>query len=311
MNELIALITITSTIIFAITSIYGKIIIEDIENSYNFFLIQIVLMIPILIIINYLISPDLSNLNSYNDLIKVFLASFFGFFGYIALYKGFEVGNVSVGGVMLSSRVLISIPLAVLLIGEHYPLHIYLFILISFFGAILVSYKKDLSLKTFFQFRSSGINYFLVTLICWAISNTLTRDLNNHFHPLLFLLIRIVFFAIIALITYPLFKSSLAKDKPLKLSKRTFYQVVTYIIIIITAQTLYIYALGQSLTIAEGLGVVEGVFTFILAISLSKLPYFKEYLQEPLQKITIIVRTIGVIITTVGTFGVIIILQNI
>ena len=113
MNELIAIITITATAIFAVTSIYGKIIIEDLENSYVFFLLQILFIAPVLLVLNIIIRPDLSNLSTPIDLIKVILSSVFSFVGYVFLYKGFEVGNVSVGGVMLSSRVLVSIPLAI------------------------------------------------------------------------------------------------------------------------------------------------------------------------------------------------------
>lgn len=309
MNELIAIITIVSTIIFAITSIYGKIIIEDIQNSYYFFLLEIACFVPMLIFVNILIRPDLQYLSSSSDLLMVFFSSIFSFIGYITLYKGFEVGNVSVGGVMLSSRVLLSIPLAIF-IGEIYPFFIYVFIFIALCGAILVSFKQGLSIKDFFQFRSSGMNYFIVTLITWAISNTLIRELNNHFSPLLLLLLRISMFFIIAVLTFPYLLKVLGPDKPLKLSRKNLYQVVTYNLIILSAQVLYVYALGVSLTIAEGLGVLEGMFTFILAIGLSKISYFKQYLQEPMERITIIVRTLGVIIATVGALGVVYILQT-
>ena len=309
MNELIAIITITSTIIFAVTSIYGKIIIEELENSYYFFLLQILFILPILFFINLILKPNLTYLTSVSDLLIAFFASIFAFIGYIFLYKGFEVGNVSVGGVMLSSRVLVSIPLAIL-IGELYPFLTYVFIFIALIGAILVSYKKGLTLKDFFQFKSSGMNYFIVTLFAWAISNTLTRELNNHFEPLLFLFIRIFMFFIIAIITYPYLRSKLTNNQPMYFSKKHIYQVLTYVLILITAQMLYVYALGLSLTITEGLGVLEGIFTFILAISLSKIVYFKNYLQEPIEKLTLTVRTFGVLITTVGTFGVLYILQT-
>ena len=309
MNELIAIITITSTIIFAVTSIYGKIIIEELENSYYFFLLQILFILPILFFINLILKPNLTYLTSVSDLLIAFFASIFAFIGYIFLYKGFEVGNVSVGGVMLSSRVLVSIPLAIL-IGELYPFLTYVFIFIALIGAILVSYKKGLTLKDFFQFKSSGMNYFIVTLFAWAISNTLTRELNNHFEPLLFLFIRIFMFFIIAIITYPYLRSKLTNNQPMYFSKKHIYQVLTYVLILITAQMLYVYALGLSLTITEGLGVLEGIFTFILAISLSKIVYFKNYLQEPLERLTLTVRTFGVLITTIGTFGVLYILQT-
>lgn len=309
MNELIALITIISTIIFAVTSIYGKVIIKDVQSSYNFFLMQIILFIPILTVVNILIQPDLTYLFSWLDMTKLVLASIFGFTGYVALYKGFEVGNVSVGGVMLSSRVLVSIPLAIF-IGEIYPLFIYVFIAIAFMGAMLVSYREDLSIKDFLQLKSSGLNYFLVTLVSWALANTLTRELNNHFHPLLFLYIRIIFFAIIAIITYPILKKSLSNGISLTFNKKSTNQIILYILILLTAQMMYIYALGESLTIAEGLGVLEGVFTFMMAIGLSKINFFKNYLEEPLGQLTLIVRVFGVLITTLGTIGILYILQT-
>lgn len=309
MNELIALITITSTVIFAVTSIYGKIIIKDVQSSYNFFLMQIILFIPVLTVVNLIIQPDLTYLTSWRDMTKVILASILAFTGYVALYKGFEVGNVSVGGVMLSSRVLLSIPLAIF-IGEIYPFFIYVFIFISFLGAILVSWKKGLSVKDFFQLRSSGLNYFLVTLVSWGISNTLIRELNNDFQPILFLYLRMIIFAIIAFFTYPFLKNSLSNGMTIKFTKHSTYQVLLYIFIILTAQIMYVYALGESLTIAEGLGVLEGMFTFVMAIGLSKIRYFKDYLEEPLDKVTLVVRTLGVLVTTIGTIGVLLVLQT-
>ena len=309
MNELIPIITIIATIIFAVTSIYGKIIIKDVQSSYIFFLMQIILFIPVLTVVNVILQPDLTYLTSWEDMNKIILASVLAFAGYVALYKGFEVGNVSVGGVMLSSRVLLSIPLAIF-IGEIYPFFIYVFIFISFLGAILVSWKKDLSVKAFFHLRSSGLNYFLVTLVSWGISNTLIRELNNHFNPLLFLYLRMIIFAIIAILTYPLLNNSLSNGMSIRFTKKNTYQVLLYIFIILTAQIMYVYALGESLTIAEGLGVLEGMFTFVMAIALSKIKYFKNYLEEPLDKLTLLIRTFGVLVTTIGTIGVLVILQT-
>lgn len=309
MIESLEIITIISVIIFAFTSIYGKIIIEEVGSSYNFFLLQISLLIPVLLAFNLLIIPDLTYITSVPDLLQLILASILSYIGYLFLYRGFELGNVSVGGVLLSSRVLISIPLA-FVIGELYPLLTYFFILVTLFGATLVSWHEGLKLKDFLQFKSSGVNYFLVTLVCWAISNSLTRNLNNHYSPFLFLLIRIFFFTILAIVTYPFMKKILLKGKNLIVSKKLIGMTFIYVLILVSAQFLYIYALGISLTIAEGLGVLEGAFTFLLAVGLSKINYFKDYLQEPMDRITVLVRSVGMLLATIGSLGVILIIQN-
>lgn len=310
MNILIASIVITSTIIFAFTSIYGKILISKITNSWHFFILQTLLSIPILIIINFILKPDIGPLFEPEKIIILLIASLFAFVGFVTLYKGFETGNVSVGGVLLSARVLVSIPLA-LLLGEIYPLLVYFFIFIALIGAFLVSYNEKLSKNDFFKLKSSGMNYFLVTLVFWAISNSIVRNLNNSVHPLLFLLFRSTIFIIICLILYPILNKKLANNKAISFSSNTLKHAIVYVCILIIAQLLFLQALGESLTIAEGLGVLEGVFTFLMAILLSKIQYFRNYLLEPLERKTLKVRTIGVIITTLATIGVVYILQTI
>jgi len=109
-------ITIISTFIFAFSSVYGKFLIKETGYSYHFILIQFVITFIILSGINgfLIVNRNIEIIQYFNQkvLLIVILSSLFAFLGFVALFKGFEVGDVSVGGVFLSSRVFVSIPLA-------------------------------------------------------------------------------------------------------------------------------------------------------------------------------------------------------
>lgn len=305
MNNLFPIFALIATILFAITSIYGKYIFTKMGSSYHFFLVQLIITGILLFIGNLILIPDISSIYDLKNLFLLILSSFLAYVGFISLYRGFEVGNVSVGGVLLSSRVLITIPLA-LLIGEIYPSLVYVLIIIAVIGALMVSWTKNLPIKELLLLKSSGMYYFVLTLITWSLSNAVVRALNNAFHPLLFLFIRIIFFAIIALLSHSYLNPRLSpKTKFIKLNRPILLHTLMYSFILLSAQSLFIWALGESLLITETIGIFEGIFTFILAISISLIPYFRNYLNEPLDKLTLSVRSMGTVITTLTTVGVV------
>ena len=137
----------------------------------------------------------------------------------------------------------------------------------------------------------------------WFISNSFVRELNNEVNPFLFLLIRVIIFSVLAFLTFPLFKKIFAEGRQMKINRRIVMHTFFYIIVLIIAQSSFIFALGHNLTIAEGLGILEGVFTFIFVMALAKTKFFKNYLFEPIDRKTLTVRTIGVTLAFIGTAG--------
>jgi drug/metabolite transporter (DMT)-like permease len=302
----IVAIAVFATLVFAVSSIYGRYLIFDTENSYHFYLYQTIVSFLLFFLINVLLIGlniiEITPISLYNSYI-IILSSMFAFIGFLTLFRGFEVGDVSVGGVFLSSRVLVSVPLAVLVIGEIFPIITYLFIFITLIGALLASYQSSFSLVKIITFRASGTNWFIITLIFWAVSNTLVRELNNEVYPLFFLLIRSILFVFLGIITFPLFNRLLAKGKKMKINYNIVVNTIFYAIILIIAQTSFVYALGENLTIAEGVGILEGVFTVILVISLYKTEFFKKYLFEATDFKTLSIRITGVILAFLGAAG--------
>jgi hypothetical protein len=69
---------------------------------------------------------------------------------------------------------------------------------------------------------------------------------------------------------------------------------------------MFVYALGNSLTITEAIGTGEGVVTLVGSIIIAK--YFdNSILDEPTTGSSISIRMIGTILAIIGTLGVVLV----
>ncbi|MDH5646201.1 MAG: hypothetical protein OEZ01_09350, partial [Candidatus Heimdallarchaeota archaeon] len=233
----------------------------------------------------------------------ILTSSILTFIGYISLTIGLERGNASVGGVLLSSRVLFSIPLAIIIIGEIYNFMVYISILIAIIGSISVSWKKSMRLIDLILLRSKGIRWFILTSISWSVSNMIIRQLEQSVPVLEFLFYRQIVFVILIIITFLSIKNKL--HTKLTLNKNLLLKYSIYSAFLLFAQFLYIYALGFSLTITESIGIMEGAFTLLFSILIAKY-YNNQILNEPIDRESILIRIVGMIFASIGTLGVVI-----
>jgi hypothetical protein len=81
-------------------------------------------------------------------------------------------------------------------------------------------------------------------------------------------------------------------------------RVLVYVFILVSAQALFVYSLGKSLTVTEGIGVAEGAVTFIFSIVVASF-IDNSVLQEPMDRKSLLLRTAGVFLATIGTLGVV------
>ena len=115
------IILVISVNLFAISSILGKYLINDSGGPLNFLLYQLIIALPFLLVISYFEywrDSSIISLMTTKLILAFFFLSLFAVIGYISLLKGFDEGNVSVGGIILSSRVVLSVPLAVFILSE-------------------------------------------------------------------------------------------------------------------------------------------------------------------------------------------------
>jgi drug/metabolite transporter (DMT)-like permease len=291
-----------SITLFAFTTLLTKYVIAGAGGPYRFLTIQLsvgLVIISVLFVIIFrdeLIDPDIFHPDV---LTKFFLACLFGFFGFVFLLIGLERGSASVGGIFISSRVIVNIPLAYIFLNEKYHYSIYLFILLTFIGALIVSWSAELSILDVILLKGKGTKYFLITMLFWGLSNIFVTSMGTVISPYHFLAYRQVIFVIAVWVLYPLISKKLDHGTP-KLDRSFVKKLLLYISLALVAQVLFLYALQQSLTITEGLGVFEGVITFIITI------LFAHYvdntiLGEALSKRELGVKFIGVILSITGT----------
>ncbi|MCH8908992.1 MAG: DMT family transporter, partial [Candidatus Heimdallarchaeota archaeon] len=295
-----------ATILFGISSILTKFLIRDFGNSFNFLVYQLLVSFPLVALLAYVEITRFDGLDGFlsvRTIMIMLVLSFFTFFGYMFLLFGWEKGDISVGGIILSTRVLIATPLAYFLLQERYPTIIYFFVVIGFVGAITVSWQSEMSLKSLFTFKASGIGWFFLTSLFWAIGNFFVTYLGNDVPPFFFLFVR-QGFMILFLVAFYLVNKSRFDHHLIKRSDNFFSLSISYFVALLSAQVLFIYALGNSLTITEGIGVSEGIFTVIMSVGAA---YFigNQTLQEPLDRKTLTVRLIGSVITLICTLGII------
>lgn len=307
MVDSIALLALCMTVLFAFSSIYSKFLIERAGSSYHFFLIHIPLALTafwVLAVISMLNGDSFSSLQNMNHMAALIASSVFAWIGFVTLLRGFEVGNVSVGGVVLSSRVIFSVPIAIFVLSERYHNVVYLWIFIALIGAVLVSWEKGLEVRQLLLLKGGGASWFVVTCLSWAICNGFVRYLDNNVPVALFLAARMTVFALLSVATFPWLNRWLADSRNLRPTRQLTGLILIYVLVLVAAQLGMIYALGESLTITEGIGVIEGVFTFIFAVLLARSATLQKTLNEPIDKHTLIVRAVASTLAAIGAMGV-------
>lgn len=304
--ETYQIILVISVNLFAISSILGKYLINESGDPLNFLLNQLIIALPFLFVISYFEywrDSSIISLMTPKLILAFFFLSLFAVVGYVSLLKGFDEGNVSVGGIILSSRVVLSIPLAVFILSESYRIEVYIAIVISIFGAIIVSWDKNLDLKSLFSLKAPGIRWYFLTTISWSFSNFMISYYLENVPTFTVITIRQVFMIVFALVYYfSKYQFHLSVRKPL--TTNLFKKIIVYDLIIMAAQAGFIYGLSIKLGVSEAIGVAEGPFTLIYTLLVAKF-IGNSVLQEPLDRKSVAVRMLGAIIAVLGTFGVI------
>ncbi len=300
---------ILAIIFFAGTSVLAKLLIPDVGGPYSFFVIQSVLAAPLAFFSLYLIEQRVFNpaITDLSVALTFLTATLLGFVGFICLIIGFSKGNASVGGIFLSSRLVINIPLAFIFLQERYPIEIYLLIAATLVGALIVSWDETLSLKEVFLFQGKGVKWFVLTMVFWALANLFTANIRNRISAIEFIAYRQLIFVLMAFLFFP-FLHSLVDEGLGQITNRFWAMIIGYVVLLISAQALFVYSLNQSLTITEGIGAMEGVATFLLSVAIAK-TFGNSKLEEPLKRQTLVIRSAGVLISTVSVL-LIVLLQN-
>ena len=182
--------------IFSGVSILLKYLIPQSGGPVQFTFIQFTISFTLHIFVIIIYSSFFNPLYDidFNQLLLIFLATLFGFLGYLSYMAGLNKGTASLGGVILSSRVFISIPIALILFNETYIPSIYFSILLALIGSIIVSWDDKQSIGSIIKLRAPGIRYFFAAAFLWVFQNLIIRDLNNSIDLILFLTIRMGFF---------------------------------------------------------------------------------------------------------------------
>jgi hypothetical protein len=304
--ELYVITALPSISLFAITSILSKYLIPLIGGPYKFLTLHLGIGFPILIILallEYDNDFDGEILLELDIWLIILLTSVFALMGYVAILLGFEKGKASVGGIVLSSRAFASIPLGYIFLNERYPVIVYLFIFVTLVGAITVSWDTTLNIREVVRLEAPGMKYYTIAAIFWACANVLISMLDGEIPPFMFLVIRQIIMLSLALLFYRVASRNFdAMNQTIDFMK--VRRVFVYVLILVCAQALFIYSLGKSLTVTEGIGVAEGAVTFIFSLVVANF-IDNSVLQEPIDRRSILLRTVGVFLATLGTFGVV------
>lgn len=291
-----------SITMFSIGSIIVKYQIPATKSPYHFLILQLtmsfILFLGIYLVDSQIHDPELQSIQG-NNLLLFLSASFFSFFGYMTFIIGLEEGKASVGAIFLSSRVFLSVPLAVIIIGEIYPPATYLLILIALIGAIVVSWEEQLSIYQIFTLQAKGTRYFVLTTLFWSLANFSIRLLDGAIPLITFLTARLLIFVILAFLIFFLRYRSFPK---FVWTRFLISGMTAYVLLIGFGQLLFVYAVSLNLGVTETVGIFEGTLTFIFSVVFAKI-VGNSVLKEPLQPKILALRTFGVLLAIVGTLG--------
>ncbi|MCY3415011.1 MAG: EamA family transporter [Candidatus Heimdallarchaeota archaeon] len=304
MVETYILLALISIVLFAISSIISKFLIEKAGGPINFMAYQFSMGMGLLtLVMIYFIFTgfDFSIILNPYVILPLIAASVLAFGGFLFLLIGFNKGNVSVGGVILSSRVFISIPMAYVLMDERFPLMTYIFIFIALVGSIINSWRDGMDLRALITLRAEGMRWFMVTAVFWSLANFMVRYMNDVLPTFVFIFFRQIILVTLAWISY--FVVTRRMDFPrLQVQPDLMKKVFVYALVVMLAQFGMIGALGKNLTITEGIGVLEGSATLVLSLIYARF-INNEVLDEPLDRKSLIIRITGATMALLGTLG--------
>ncbi|MHA2362692.1 MAG: EamA family transporter [Candidatus Hodarchaeales archaeon] len=295
-----------ATIFFSIGILFGKFLLTYFKNPFHLLSLQIILSLVIILIVFLILWLSgvevIGNITPINFCLIV-ISSIFVFLGFGTLYYGLNHGNVSVSGIVLSSRVIFSSIFAIIILKETYSVIIYGWIAVILIGVILISWQQNLALKD--ALKVSGTGWYILTIFFWAIANTIIRFLNNEVFFILIVVIRLFTMFFLLVITFPKLNNSFADGQPLHVTRQGLLFVLIYVMVFLIADTSFTYSLGESLTIPEAISTFQGAIVFLSVLILIRNPHLQNVLNEPLDRYTIVIRFVGVLIATLGTLGVI------
>ncbi|MHA2502894.1 MAG: EamA family transporter [Candidatus Kariarchaeaceae archaeon] len=299
MVEIGILAAITAVILFAFTSVISKHILTRVQAPYYYLQLQIIFMLPVLVVILGL-TADFTYLieQRYLYLLDLIISATLAFAGMLTLMLGISQSNASTAGVFLSTRVIFSIPLAIIFLQEFRPLYVYALIGLILVGALLTSYDPAVPWKQILQGKQSGVRWLVLTSLFWAVANFYTTVVTQVIRPIEYLSLRIIIFAILAVLISPIARPMFDQNRT-RPSRSLLPILTAFTVFTLSAQFLFILALSTSLTITEGIGVFEGVATFVLSMVIAKFSSL-DSLDELLDRKSILVRGSGAIVATVG-----------
>lgn len=295
------------TIVISTSFVYSKFVLTQIKNPIHMLFLQIAINYILLLILYFpsllLFGSGMNENLTISNIFIIFCSAMVIFAGLVTFFIGLNEGNVSTGGVIVSSRVIFSVFLAWLFLNERFPFNSYLFILVVFLGVLLVSWQKELRLADTFLFKSSGSGWFILAVVFFSLGNAFIRLLSNQINVLTQLVFRLTFLLIATLVFYPILNRRIGDKRPLKdtvKKSKLVLQAIIYVILIMIADIATTLAIGESLTITEAITALEGLFVFIFIFLIAQNKTFQNALQEPFDRKTLTVRFLGVIIATIG-----------
>jgi len=313
----IALIAFSSTLLFSLSTIFSKFLITDFKNPAKFTIYQLTgnlffASIPFAISF-YLEGYTIFQGITLEAIGLIIASSFVIYIGLLSLFTGLIEGDTSVVGVINSSRIIFSILIAFFLIqDERYDLSVYPWIIIIFIGVLFVSWSEDTPITNVLLLKSRKSGYFLATIFLFAFSNSFVRLLNNSINTFTLVVIRLLFMIIFSVTSYNILKKFTNYSEIYEMRNLTRKETINlffYLFMFTIADILVTFTLGESITITESMGALQGAMVFILInILLFIKPNLLEQLQEPRDKKTLGIRLIGIIIALIGSWNLILLL---
>jgi hypothetical protein len=174
---------------------------------------------------------------------------------------------------------------------------------VTLVGAVTVSWDVTLNIGEVIRLEAPGMKYFTIAAFFWACANVLISMLDGEIPPFIFLAIRQIIMLSLTLFFYRIGSRNFdSMNHTIDFVK--IRRVLVYVFILVSAQALFVYSLGKSLTVTEGIGVAEGAVTFIFSIVVASF-IDNSVLQEPMDRKSLLLRTAGVFLATIGTLGVV------
>ena len=292
------ILAITAGLFFALRHIVNKYVLANQMKSIAWFYYYTSISIVVFPIVSWSISPII--LPSTHAWFFIILSSIAGFIGSLIFILALDLGDVTTGMPVVSTKPIFVLPLSFIFLDEFYGYRVIGWIFLIVLGAIMTSWDERTKLKDLF--RNKALGPFFVTTILYALMGVLSKPALQEIDHFNFISWMHVVQVPLLLVFLPFVLNKSQKIDFKNHWKQTLPYAILENVFLYGSVITFFFALKFSVTLTEALVASSGAFTVVIGFMLSRIN--PNLIAEKHPKNIYLLRLIGAIMILIGVYNI-------